>query len=143
MIRKSFSTFVLGAAVTVTVAAQQSPIRPGNWEVTMQMEMPGMNVQMPEMKTTHCVTAEDLKRDPSSGLPMGMNDPKNPCKISDYKDVGGNISWKMTCSGAQPMTGSGEMVVKDDAYTGLIAMDSPRGVMTMKTTGKRLGACTP
>ena len=57
--------FLTGAAV-----AAQSPIRPGQWEVVLQMDMPNMPVKMPEMKTTQCVTPEQAK-DPASSLPSG------------------------------------------------------------------------
>ena len=54
---------VLATAVT---ALAQSPMRPGRWEVSMEMEMPGMPMKMPAMKTTQCVTPEQVK-DPGQG----------------------------------------------------------------------------
>ena len=47
----------------------------------------------------------------------------------------------MKCEGEQPMTGTGEFVYAGDTYTGTIKMDTGRGAMTMKYTGKRLGDC--
>jgi len=41
------------------------------------------------------------------------------------------------------MTGKGQFVYAQDAYTGTMIMDMQgRGTMTMKYTGKRLGDCT-
>jgi hypothetical protein len=66
------TTIVLGIALlaSVTVALAQGPVRPGRWEVTMQMQMAGSPIQMPEMKTTRCITPEDAK-DPTKSLPKG------------------------------------------------------------------------
>jgi hypothetical protein len=47
----------------------------------------------------------------------------------------------MKCEGDTPMTGTGEFVYAGDTYTGAVKMDTGRGAMTMKYTGKRLGDC--
>ena len=140
---RKFSVLVLCAAASVTLAAQ-SPMRPGRWDVTTQIEMANMPMKMPEMKSTQCVTAEQLK-DPASALanaPPGP-DGKQTCKMSDYKTVGSTVSWKMACSGPQALSGSGEITFAGDTYAGITKMSTPQGEMTMKLNGKRLGDCTP
>jgi hypothetical protein len=133
------AVLVLAAAA---VAIAQSPIRAGRWEVTMQMQMAGAPVQMPEMKTTQCVTPDQVK-DPTSTLPSGPQGRggKNDCKVQDYKMSGNTATWKMVCTTPQPMTSTGEMTFTDDSYTGTMKMDSAQGAMTMKMAGKRLGDC--
>jgi len=130
-------------AIFTVVAIAQSPIRPGRWEATMQMQMAGSPVQMPEMKSSRCVTPEDAK-DPSRSLPSGpegRGGQKSDCKMSDYKVTGNTATWKMVCTSPQAMTSTGEMTFTDDSYTGTMKMDSPQGPMTMKLAGKRVGDC--
>jgi hypothetical protein len=132
---------IAGAAVHA-----QTPMRPGRWEVTMQMQMPNLPVQMPEMKTTQCVTPEQLK-DPASTVPRGpqgnRGSTNQDCKVSDYKASGNKVTWNMSCTTPEPMSSSGEMTFADDSYTGTMTMKSPQGDMSMKLSGKRLGECTP
>ena len=67
---RSSSIALLTLALSWTVLAQtQSPMRPGNWEVTMKMSMPGMG-EMPPMTQTQCITAAMLK-DPQGAVPEG------------------------------------------------------------------------
>ena len=136
----ALSLFLVGAAA-VAATAVQTPMRPGRWEVVMNMQMPNMPAAMPEMKTTQCITPEQLAKDPASGLPRGMsqNNSKENCSFSDYKVDGSTVSWKMTCTGQMKMSGTGEMTFKDDTYTGVMMMTMPQGEMTMKLAGKRLG----
>jgi hypothetical protein len=122
------------AAVPVVA---QSPMRAGQWEITSQMDMPGMPVKMPEQKTTTCVTPEQVSA-PASMLPSQ----DKSCKASDYKVEGNKVTWKMTCSGRDKMTGDGEMVFSGDSYTGKMNMTMAQGSMSMKYTGKRIGDCT-
>jgi hypothetical protein len=135
-----FTVIAVFAVTALTIA--QSPVRPGRWEVTMQMQMAGTPVQMPEMKTTQCVTPDQVK-DPTSTLPSGPQGRggKNDCKVQDYKVSGNTATWKMVCTSPQAMTSTGEMTFTDDSYTGTMKMDSPQGPMTMKLSGKRLGDC--
>jgi hypothetical protein len=128
------------AAVTISA---QTPMRPGQWEVTTQMQMPNLPVQMPEMKTTQCITEQQLK-DPTAGLPNptgpggGSND---ECKVSDYTIKGNTVTWKLVCTGQQKMSGSGQVTVEGDTYAGTMNMSMPQGDMLVKMSGKRLGEC--
>lgn len=139
--------FIPAAAVLVAFAAAapgaaaQNPMRPGRWEVSMQMEMPNMPVQMPAIKTTQCITQAQIDG-PDKALPKGPDNP-NACKVSDYKVSGNTVTWKMACSGSQAMTGTGEMRFNGDAYDGVMKMTMEEREMTMKYSGKRLGDCTP
>ena len=97
------------AAALVPDASAQHPMRPGNWEVSMQMEMPGMPMQMPPMKATQCVTAEQLKA-PEKAVPTGPGKNPNDCKVSDYKVSGNTVTWSMVCAGPEPMSGSSSAI---------------------------------
>jgi hypothetical protein len=140
---KTTPIVALAVLTGFAVAIAQSPIRPGRWETTMQMAMAGSPIQMPEMKSSRCVTAEDAK-DPSRVLPSGpegRGNQKSDCKVSDYKVSGNTATWKMACTSPEPMTSTGEMTFSDDAYTGTMKMDMAQGAMTMKIAGKRVGDC--
>ena len=136
---------VVSALMVSAVLGAQGPRRDGNWEVTMQMEMPGMP-QMPPMTTTQCLTKEDAA-DPQKALPQRpqRGGPPDRCKVSDYKADGNKITWSMKCEGANAMTGTGEMLYKGDTYTGAMIMNMTQNgqsmAMTMKYSGKRLGDC--
>ena len=141
---RAISCVVLILLLVGATAVAQSPIRPGRWEVVMQMDMPNMPVKMPEMKTTQCVTPEQAK-DPASALPTGPQagrGGKSDCKVSDYKVSGQTVTWTMACTMPQPITSTGEMTFTDDSYAGTMKMNTAQGDMNMKVAGKRLGDCT-
>jgi hypothetical protein len=140
---KASTTAVLAVCIGAAVAYAQSPLQPGRWEVTMQMQMPNLPAQMPAMKSTQCITPEQLK-DPANAVPRGPQSGRtDDCKVSDYKVSGNTVTWKMACTTPQAMTSTGEMVVTGDTYTGTMNMTTPQGDMSMKMAGKRLGECTP
>ena len=132
------SMALLTVALSWTVLAQQSPMRAGNWEVTMKMNMGGM--EMPPMKHTQCVTQEMLK-DPQSAIPQNPN--SGDCKMTDYKLSGSTATYKMTCTKPQPMTMIGEMKYSGtDAYVGNVQMDMNGQKMSMTMDAKRVGDCS-
>ena len=136
---------VLALFATAAVIAQ-SGMRPGQWETTMQMQMPNMpaGVQMPSMKNTQCITPDQAK-DPASAVPRQSGrgrGGKDDCKVSDYKMTGSTATWTMMCTSPDKMTATGEMTFGDDSYTSTMKMVMAQGEMTMKTTGKRIGDCT-
>ena len=130
------------ALVALSFAAfAQGPRRDGQWEIKVQMEMAGMPPGMPPMTSTKCITPEEAK-DPDKSVPdMGRGRGSQNCKMTDHKIEGNKATWSMKCEGEMPMTGTGEMVYAGDSYTGSLKMETGRGAMTMKYSGKRLGDC--
>jgi hypothetical protein len=128
---------VLIAIAAITPAhANESPQKPGRWQIKAQMEMPGMPVKMPAINTEICVTEEDLK-DPQKAVP---NDPKAKCTISDYKVDGKSVTWTVDCP-KQGMKGNGQVEYTDETFAGWTKMLIGEQEMTTKYSGKWLGEC--
>ena len=139
-----------------SLVAQSGLRRDGRWEISTEMAMPAMpnmpnmpaGMMMPPMKSTQCITKEDAA-DPNKALPtppQRAGGPPADCKASNQKVEGNKVTWAMTCTGANPMNGTGEVIYAGDTYTSTMVMNMARGgqmmAMTMKSTGKRLGDCT-
>ncbi|HVG55576.1 MAG TPA: DUF3617 family protein [Vicinamibacterales bacterium] len=130
-------------AVVAVPLLSQSQMRPGRWEITTQMDMPGMPVKMPPQKVTRCVTPEEANAPANTlGDPGGRGRGGSNCKVTDQKIDGNKVTWKMACTGADAMTGEGELVFKGDSYAGKMSMSMAQGQMTMQYTGTRVGDCT-
>ena len=64
--------------------------------------------------------------------------------MSDIKEDGDTVSWKMTCSGKNSqMEGTGTVTYKGDTMTGIMDMVIKGSGMQIKNkiSGKRIGAC--
>ena len=126
-------------------AFAHGPRRGGLWEIKTEMQMEGMPMTMPPMTSQQCITPAEAN-DPNKSTPQGRGrggrGPQD-CQVSDYKTEGNKVSWTLKCTGAQSVSGTGELVYSGDSYTGTMTMEmGGRGTMTMKYTGKRLGDCT-
>jgi len=135
------SVFVLAVAVLVLVPAAAPAadgIRPGMWEITSAMEVPGMPMSMPPTTVKQCYTKDDVKDEKKM---IGRD--KN-CTVTDLKHSGNKVVWKMKCTGKNAGTFSGESVFSGDSYTSSMKMESEGGkgrTMNMKVKGKRVGNC--
>jgi hypothetical protein len=129
---RSIGIAVMACGIFVAGVTAQTPMRAGRWEVTLQMQMPGM--AMPAITSLECVTNEQLK-DPAKALPSASPG----CTMSDYKAEGGKVTWAISCA---EMTGTGEILVTGDTYEGQVTVSAPTP-MAMKMSGKRVGDCTP
>jgi hypothetical protein len=119
-----------------TVVAQQHPQKPGKWQITVEMEMPGGG-KMPPVTQEVCVTEEDLA-DPSKAA---MTDPKSGCKVSDYKTKGSTATYNIDCP-AQQMKGKGTMTFAGETLTGDVKLSMGGQEIATKYTGKWLGTCS-
>ena len=110
-------------------------MRDGYWEVITTMDMPGMPMQMPPTKLKHCYSKEDVK-DQKKTITTDKN-----CTVTDLKQSGNKVSWKMKCSGKRAGVFSGETVYHGDSYDSTMKMNTQGQVMNMKVKAKRLGNC--
>jgi hypothetical protein len=130
------------AGLMASLAVQATPdMKPGLWELSMSTEMPGMPAaaQQP-FKMQHCYRAGEMK-DPRTIVPQ-----KNPnCMLSDVKESGNTVSWKISCTGKMPMTGAGRVTYSGTSYSGVARLTMNQGGrnqdMLQKYSGKRLGDC--
>ena len=113
-------------------------IKEGLWEVTAQMEMPGMPVKLPPVTHSQCITKENLVPD---------NKQKHgDCEISHSEVNSNTVSWTVTCETKEgTMKGDGEITYLNDSFEGSFKMnvDTSEGAMTMANTmtGHYKGAC--
>ncbi len=129
---------LLGAACFAgTAVAAGTGMKPGLWEITTTTEMPGMPFQPPPTKVKQCYTKDDLK-DQKEVLPKQEGE----CRITDVKESGNRVTWKVVCSGEGGGKGSGEMVFKgENEYAGSMRFDMEGMTMTSRYAGKRIGDC--
>jgi hypothetical protein len=118
-------------------------LQPGNWQVTMAMEMEGVAAvgAMPPTVLNHCIKPEDVK-DPKT-IAEGNQSKDRHCQVSDVKVENGKVSYGFTCD--RGTTGQSEITYSGTSYEGTIVMTVAAGAKPMKLTqhvkGKRLGDC--
>lgn len=116
-----------------------SDLKEGLWEMSVKMEMKGMNMPMPAQKFKQCITKE--KMIPHEGMEKEKKDDK--CKVVEQKVSGNKIFWKIVCKekeGQTVITGTG--VYNFDNFEGESRIKTPDGMeMTQKMSGKWIGKC--
>ena len=142
---RSLPTYALFVAFASAAHAAVAPnMKPGLWEVTVKMEMPGMPQAMPAQTTQRCITAKDIE-DPRKVGPGADPRTASQCEVSNYRTQGNTASWEMACKGPEQMKGSGSMTYEGDRYSGVNRMTMNRGgqvmTMTMSYAGRYLGEC--
>lgn len=133
------------AVASAAQAAAGPNMKPGLWEVTVKMEMPGMPHTMPPQTTQRCITPKDVE-DPRKMGPAG--DPRtgsDKCEMTNYRMQGNTANWEMACKGQGEMKGTGSMTYEGDRYSGVNRMTMNQGgkpmQMTMTYSGRYLGEC--
>lgn len=105
------------------------------WEVTSQMSMEGMDMQMPAQTSQVCAPKTWTQ-------PPGGGNQQQECRNSDFLLEGSKATWKITCTDQSHSSGEGEITRGgDDAYAGTIKFTSDQGNMTLALSGRRIGEC--
>jgi hypothetical protein len=106
------------------------------YEITVKMEMPGM--AMPPMSQRMCVKKGAGDQD---FIPRQDN-----CRVSDTTRSGSRLTFKMTCTGNNPMTGTGDFTFVANGYNGQIRMrgkmEGQEMAITQTIDARRVGGCT-
>jgi hypothetical protein len=135
MIMKKAITALLCILFVPAVASAANSIRDGLWEISSQVEMPGMPMKIPPTVMKHCYSKDDVK-DQKKVIAREKN-----CSVTDLKTSGNKVNWTMKCTGKNAATMTGETVFGSDSYTSVMHMKAEGHNMTTKVKGKRLGDC--
>jgi Protein of unknown function (DUF3617) len=137
---------ILGATLaggTAGFAADEHlNVQPGNWEVSLAMEMPGMPSR-PPIVTTHCSKPEQVK-DAHSFADMMQERNRGKCKVSDVKLERDKLSYSFACENGG--SGSTELAFAGTSYEGTTKITvaghgAAPMTMTQHIRAKRLGDC--
>ena len=116
-------------------------MKPGMYEVKMDMDMPGMpgNMGKQSMTVKNCVTEKDIE----SGK-MGK-DQKDTCEVKNFKMSGNTASYTAACKDP-PMTSDTTITFRDDGYSMTSKTTMNQGGQTMqmshKMEGRYVGPCS-
>lgn len=132
--RAALSLAVLALACAPALAQEKG----NEYEVTVKMEMKGMPMAMPPRTTKVCV-AKNGKDE--SYVPMRSG---SDCRITDSRKSGNTLSYKMECSGKDPIVGEGEVTYAADSYSGrmhMVGKGEGGFDMTQTYSGRKIGEC--
>ena len=137
----------------VQARALADTVKPGQWEFTSQMEMPGMpklppGAQLPAnvqpqpggMKSSYKTCVDTERAVPS--------DPRGQCKIDQVQRNGGTVTWTGSCATAQGTVRSEGVAhysgdtMEANLTTQVPAANGQAMKTTQHITGHYLGPCT-
>lgn len=109
-------------------------MKEGLWEITMQMEIPGMPMQMPPQTYTHCITKNNM-------VPQ-REEPDQECKMIKRDIKGDTVTWVMECKTSEgTAVFNGKVTYKGDSFEGIIKMKQSGMEITQNLKGKWIGKC--
>lgn len=126
-------------SLSITGKGWTADFRPGQYEITSQVQMTGMpEGAIPAQTFSNCLTEQNP-------VPS-MDASSSGCTIKDFQQNGNTIKWTMACDQqGQTMTGEGTMTFSGDTFTGTstMTMGPQAGNMQVvsRMTGKRTGDC--
>lgn len=128
----------LALALPLAAAAQ---LKPGMYEYTIKMSMPGGPANMAAQTMQRCLAKKDLEGNKAYQMPQG---PGSDCQIKDMVESAGKFSYKMACTKPQKMNGAvqGSFTQTSMNMDMTMTMDDMPGPMTQSIVAKRLGDCT-
>jgi hypothetical protein len=127
---------ILGAQVVAL--ADEAPAGE-TWQVTVTMEMAGMN--MPPRTMEVCVPKGKAREALSKPQGPGMGD---NCSMQDASQDATHYAAKFICTGKQTVQGTVESTFEADHARTTMTMQMNGQTMTMKNESQKLGtACTP
>ena len=129
--------------LTALPAAAAPTLQPGLYDVSVQVVMKGMPMQMPVMTFRRCLTAQDI----ADGQAYAANENKD-CTISKLSESGNQVSYDFNCAlqGGQRMAGRASGTTHANGYDVLMSGRfvppmQGMGEFSQKLSAKRLGAC--
>jgi hypothetical protein len=111
-------------------------MKPGMYDYTVKMEMPGMPFQMPPQQFQRCVTQADVDKGKQYD---NQSDRGSDCEVKNLKQAAGKTSFDLTCKDGT--TGKAEYAFTGDGMTGKTVMNREGTAMTMAMSAKRVGDC--
>lgn len=128
------------AVLLLSAGAAAAQMRPGQWEVTVATEIPGLPPGMPApQKTQHCYSEAEARQ------PERMAQrSQDGCKMIKSQQKGATYEFEMRCTNPAA-TSRGHYTFAEESYDGVVQMEMQEGdakmAITTRLQGRRLGDC--
>lgn len=134
----SFLRIVVAALAFAAPAWAQFSLKPGLYEMTMEMAMPGAPSPL-TMSQTDCLTPEHVV-DFIALIREQMND-DDSCSFSEPATRGNTVAWESDCDEGSAKS---EMTFTADGFIGKVLITAAGEEIPSTLTGRRIAAtCTP
>ncbi len=115
-------------------AVSEMNMQEGNWEMTIQSNLPGVKFKIPPMKYTVCVSKKNMN-------PEQSEKNKN-CRTISSKIQGSTYSWVSECTTKEDIIRSeGRITYNGASMSGEIKSTGKKMKMAQTISGRRIGAC--
>jgi hypothetical protein len=133
--RRTRWTFVAIAALLPAAAlAADKTMKPGMYDYTVKMEMPGMPFEMPPQNFQTCVKQDDVNKGKQYQSQRDQD-----CELKNMKQSAGKVSFDIACKDGT--TGHAEYASTETSMSGKTVMNRQGQAMTMSMSAKRVGDC--
>jgi hypothetical protein len=133
--RRTHWTFVAIATLLPAAAlAADTTMKPGMYDYTVKMEMPGMPFAMPPQNIQSCLKQEDVDKGKQYQSQRDQD-----CEVKNLKQSAGKASFDLACKDGT--TARAEYTFTDTSMSGKTVMNRQGQVMNMNMTAKRVGDC--
>jgi Protein of unknown function (DUF3617) len=136
-------SFLMTVTSTICVVSEAAALDPGEYEVSVRLDLPHVD-DLTAVKTTRvCVTAGG--NDTHGLTVLSDNNPLGGCAASNIRDDGGTLLFDIACPGRNAATGSAQYALRAQDFDGVITMKMGGKNMTMteRQRGRRTGSCRP
>lgn len=129
-----FLLVILFVFTATSSSVADSEIHEGQWEITVEVEIPGMPMKMPPQTITQCIKDDDY-------IPQGK-EPGQECENKHIQKDGNTYSWTTECTTPQgKITGKGKVSYQNDKMSGSMTVEGPDMKMISHYEGRRIGEC--
>jgi len=119
----------------ITTVAAAVDLKPGMWEHTVRMEMPGMPFTPPPTTMKSCM-------DPDDTVPGSAGGGQQHCSEPEVEVHGNTVNWTITCRGEGGSSVSkGSITYSNTTYKGEATVTTQGRTMTSKMSGRYVGPC--
>lgn len=133
-----------GAIAAGPLDQMKGKMRPGLYDMKMEMEIPGMPAGMGKqsMNMQNCVTEQDIEK---GAVGKGKDSKPDTCEVKNVKMSGNSASYTAVCKDPE-MTADTNITFNASGYTMNTKTAMKQGGQTMNMTqkieGRYIGPCT-
>jgi hypothetical protein len=137
------SVYLVSVLASACVASAAAALEPGEYEVSMQLDLPHVEDAGVARTAVICVTAGG--GDTHGLTVLSANLPFGGCAASNIREDGGTLMFDIVCPGPNAAAASARYTFGEQHFDGTIAMKMGAKNMTMteRQHGRRTGACRP